>query len=107
MSDIHVLDGRFNDNGAGFLNIIYHVPNTETNYPGATSEIAGLAQSEIDGLANGTLIEVKKALKINKDIGLVGIRNKIRAFWRTVATKEQTTITSNYRFYGEILARSA
>ncbi len=108
MADIHMLNGSFDkDNGSGVVRVVFHVPNTNNNYPGGViSSIPGLSQGEIDGLANGTIIEVIRAVRSNHGRTIAETRAQIRDMWATVASRTQARINKEYRFYGTTLARA-
>lgn len=109
MADIHILESKFRNSGSGSINIVFHVPNNQTqnNFPGGiTSVISGLTQTEIDNLSAGSLYEEVRSIKIHSSVGMAAARIRIRSLWQTVANEVQGRLNEDYKFYGETLAKA-
>ncbi len=110
MPDIHYLECSFNKaNGSGTVNAIAHVPNdkAKNQFPGnVTSVFNDLNQTEIDGLAAGTLIEKHIFLKTNITKGWPTIDAELRAMWQPTADTVQVEYDRNFQAYGRTLSKA-
>lgn len=107
MGDIHVLDGDFRGNASGVFKVAYHVPNAETNFPGGVvSVVPGISQAESDAILAGTIVEVIKYIPVNNSKTVTVLKDIIRQRWASVAAETQSRISTEYRFYGNVLTRS-
>jgi hypothetical protein len=88
MADIHI--GKINktESGKGKAQLFYHIPiDTPVGgiVPTPESAIAvQLQQSEIDGLAAGSLVEVSRNIVVLADQTQAEIADAVRANWQNV-----------------------
>lgn len=106
MSDIHLGKAYLEKKkGTITIKVFFHVPNTGNAFPGGSSKISGLKQTEIDGLAAGSLVEVVKSIRVDIGKGKAASRIKIRGLWLGVALRTQAKLNKEYAMYGEALDR--
>jgi len=110
MADIHI--GKINQTkeGKGKVDLVYHIPIESPKagvVPTAESSLAGLDLSEIEALADGTLVEVHKTVVVLNSQSQADIVSKIRADWANVRDQYNQQYNFERKFYGVTLNASA
>ena len=116
MSDIHILQGNFKNNGSGRFQIAYHIPvpaayqnGTTASYPAdatRTSVVADISVPEQAEIEAGTIFEHVESFPVNVNIDVAQTTAAIRAKWHTIQNVAGTRIAQQYKHYGTTLDRS-
>jgi len=106
MADIHI--GKINrtKEGKGKVSLVYHIPIESPKagvVPTAESSLAGLDESEIGALADGTLVEVHKTVVVLNSQSQADIVSKIRTDWANVRDQYNRQYDFEHKFYGVTL----
>jgi hypothetical protein len=107
MANIHI--GKINrtESGKGKVELFYHIPiDTPVDgiVPTPESTIAAqLQQAEIDALAAGTLIELKRNIVILASQTQADIADAIQTNWQNTRTDYNDKYNFTYKFYGVTL----
>lgn len=111
MADIHIGKISQSESGRGKAQLIYHVPigaPVSGIVPTPESMIADqLEQTEKDGLAAGTLVEVTKDIIVLEDQTQAEVAAAIRANWQNVKTDYNNQYNFEHKFYGIALNATA
>jgi hypothetical protein len=111
MANIHI--GKINntESGKGKAELFFHIPiDTPVGgiVPTPESAIAAqLQQTEIDALAAGTLIEVKRNIVVLTSQTQAEIADAIRANWQNTKANYNDKYNFAYKFYGVTLDATA
>lgn len=111
MANIHIGKISRTESGKGKAKLFYHIPiDTPVGgiVPTPESEIAAqLQQAEIDALAEGTIIEVKRNIVVLASQTEVEIADAIRANWQNTRLNYNNQYNFTYKFYGMTLDATA
>jgi len=111
MANIHIGKISRTESGKGRAELFYHIPiDTPVSgiVPTPESEIAAqLQQIEIDALAAGSLIEVKRNIVILAGQTKAEISDAIRSDWQNIKTGYNDKYNFIYKFYGVTLDATA
>lgn len=103
MSDIHIGKIVKMESGRGVAELYYHIPivNRKTGIVlTPQSALSGLDQIEIDGFANGSLVEILTDIAINSNRTQAEIVTAIKVDWQNVKNEYNDRYTFEYKFYG-------
>ncbi|MBW1723500.1 MAG: hypothetical protein JRJ78_15765 [Deltaproteobacteria bacterium] len=106
MADIHIGKISQTKDGKGKVDLVYHIPLESPKagvVPTAESSLAGLDQSEIEALADGTLVEVHKTIVVLNSQSQADIVSKIRSDWANVRDQYNRQYDFEHKFYGVTL----
>jgi len=107
MANIHIGKISRIESGKGRAELFYHIPiNTPVSgiVPTPESAIATqLQQAEIDALAAGSLIEVKRNIVVLASQTQAEIADAIRANWQNTRADYNNKYNFTYKFYGATL----
>ena len=111
MANIHIGKISRTESGKGRAELFYHIP-IDTPVAGIVptpeSDIAAqLQQAEIDALAAGSLIEVKRNIVLLASQTQTEIADAIRADWQYTKLDYNNKYNFAYKFYGVTLDASA
>lgn len=111
MANIHIGKISRIEYGKGRAELFYHIPidmPVGGIVPTPESEIATqLQQAEIDALAAGSLIEVKRNIIVLASDTQAEIADTIRANWHNAKTDYNDKYNFAYKFYGVTLDATA
>jgi len=111
MANIHIGKISRIESGRGRAELFYHIPVDSPVagiVPTPESEIAAqLQQAEIDALAAGTLIEVKRNIVVLASQTQSEIADAIRADWQNARADYNDKYNFVYKFYGVTLDATA
>ena len=111
MANIHIGKISRIECGKGKAELIYHIPiDTPVSgiVPTPESAIAAqLQQAEIDALAAGSLIEVKRNIVVLANQTQTEIADAIRADWHNTKLDCNSKYNFAYKFYGVTLDATA
>jgi hypothetical protein len=111
MADIHI--GKINrtESGKGKAQLFYHIPiDTPVGgiVPTPESALAAqLQQSEIDGLAAGSLVEVSRNIVVLASQTQTEIADAVRADWQNAKADYNDKYNFEYKFHGVTLNATA
>jgi len=104
MANIHIGKISRTESGKGKAELFYHIPiDTPISgiVPTPESAIATqLQQAEIDALAAGSLIEVKRNIVVLASQTRAEIADAIRSDWQTTRAYYNEKYNFAYKFYG-------
>jgi len=103
MADIHIGKISQTKEGKGKVDLVYHIAIESPKagvVPTAESSLAGLDQSEIDALADGTLVEVHKTVVVLNIQSQADIVSKIRSDWANIRDQYNRQYNFEHKFYG-------
>jgi len=106
MADIHIGKITRTEEGKGKVSLVYHIPIESPKagvVPTAESSVVGLDQSEIEALADGTLVEIQKTIVVLNSQSQADIVSKIRADWANVREQYNRQYNFEHKFYGVTL----
>ena len=111
MANIHIGKISRTESGKGKAELFYHIPiDTPVSgiVPTPESTIAEqLQQAEIDALAAGTIIEVKRNIVVLASQTQAEIADAIRANWQNTKLDYNNQYNFTYKFYGMTLDATA
>jgi hypothetical protein len=111
MANIHIGKISRVESGKGRAELFYHIPiDTPVSgiVPTPESEIASqLQQAEIDALAAGSLVEVKRNIVLFASHTQAEIADAIRSDWQNSKLDYNDKYNFTYKFYGVTLDASA
>jgi hypothetical protein len=111
MANIHIGKISRTESGKGKAELFYHIPIDAPVggiVPTPESAIAAqLQQAEIDALAAGTLIEVKRNIVVLASHTEAEIADAIRANWQNTRLDYNNQYNFTYKFYGMTLDATA
>lgn len=111
MANIHIGKISRIESGKGRAELFYHIPiDTPVSeiVPTPESAIATqLQQAEIDALAAGSLIEVKRNIVVLASQTQAEIADTIRANWQNTRVDYNNKYNFTYKFYGATLDATA
>lgn len=111
MANIHIGKISRTEAGKGKAELFYHIPidaPVSGIVPTPESVIAAqLQQAEIDALAAGTLIEVKRNIVVLASQTEAEIADAIRANWQNTRLDYNNQHNFTYKFYGMTLDATA
>lgn len=107
MANIHIGKIDRTESGKGKVELFYHIPiDTPVGGIAPTPEstiAAQLQQAEIDALAAGTLIELKRNIVILASQTQADIAEAIQTDWQYTRTDYNNRYNFTYKFYGVTL----
>jgi hypothetical protein len=107
MANIHIGKIDRTESGKGKVELFYHIPiDTPVDgiVPTPESTIAAqLQQAEIDALATGTLIELKRNIVILASQTQAEIADTIQTDWQNTRMDYNDKYNFTYKFYGVTL----
>jgi hypothetical protein len=116
MSDIHILEGSFRNNGSGSIQIAYHIPvpstyrdGTIARYPSdytRDSQVLDIDLNELEDIRMGTVYEYIEPYRINVNVDQATIVAAIRARWHDIQTIAAKQVRERYKYYGQTLSKS-
>ena len=111
MADIHIGRIAQTESGKGRAQLFYHIPidaPVSGIAPTPTSAIAAqLQQSEIDALADGSLVEVSRSIVVLSNQTQTEVANAVKADWQNVKTDCNSKYDFTYKFHGVTLNATA
>jgi hypothetical protein len=111
MANIHIGKISRTESGKGKAELFYHIPidmPVSGIVPTPESEIAAqLQQIEIDALAAGSLIEVKRNIVVLAGQTQAEISDAIQSDWQNTKTGYNDKYNFIYKFYGVTLDATA
>jgi len=102
MADIHIGKISQTKEGKGKVDLVYHIPIESAKagvVPTPTSSLTGIDQSEIEALADGTLVEVHKTVVVLNSQSQADIVSKIRTDWANVREQYNRQYNFEHKFY--------
>ena len=111
MADIHIGKISQSASGKGKAHLIYHIPIDAYKagiVPTPESSIASqLEQTEIDALAAGTLVEMRKDIMVLNSQTQVQVAEAIKANWQNVKADYNNRYNFEHKFYGVTLSATS